>query len=393
MKKYCVLVVSFAVLWLPPGAGADERFTAAPVTGETIILFGAVYSVNGIDVTTVDWPGTGLWEVAGPNEWCGVSMGWKPGTTEAEDVLLLVEECGGGPGEDACMLTGVAAAPSYQPGPSVTTASYINNSPGSSRDPSAVEWINDDDIGPATDPNIRFALDVVGQVIAYDLDTFPRADDWTVNYQDQDPVPQNGGGWAGSPWGKPSAGCKNEKTGSATRYYLGCVNEVGDPLVGSFAYYVFDLTTDTNLTNYPVNLTALGEPDECETRGCIWEEGRDLRALAFDGQRYYVLYRPPGINEAWLARYETFPDSSTSAVDHTEVPLKVRIDNPAGGVSWNNDVSRPDRTGMACGRMIDVAGKDYPVFYILCDHFLYTLVPTELIGVTTDVGEKWEGYE
>jgi hypothetical protein len=388
MKNYFIFVVFFAFIMLPPTAEAAERFTSTPVTGETITLFGAVYSVNGIDVTTANWPGTGTWESAGPNEWCGIGMGWKPGVTEAGDTLLLVEECGGGPGEDAYLLTGVSAAPDYEPGPAVTTASYINNSPGSNRDPSAVEWINDDNIGAATDPNIRFGLGVVGQVIAYDTDTLPRADDWTVNYQDQDAMPSNGGTWAGSPWGKPVAGCKDEKTGAATRYFLGCVNKVGEPLVGAFAYYVFDLTADAFLTSYPVNLTALGEPDELRE----WEEGRDLRALAFDGSRYYVFYRPPGTDEAWLARYETFPDSADAAVDHDEVPQTVRMDDPAGGVSWNDDVSRPDRVGMACGRMVNLSGRQYPVIYILCDHFLYTLAPRSLVGVSTDVGEEWEDY-
>jgi len=373
-----------------------ERVETAPVAGETAILFGTMYTVEGIDFRNTDWPGTGLLT----NFDCGNGVGFAEGAGTGADRIFLTDECGAG-GEDIVFLTGVDPV-TYEPGPIVSTAAYIVDDPGGhAQDPVAIDWISDVDEGAGVDINLRYVRSTTGSVCGQDLDGIPYADSENGTVVDYYPMPENGGVWSGGSMNKPWGSCTNARDDTATRWYVGHVNEYES--VRYFSYAVFDLGLKNWVSNYAVHLVALGTPDE--NHGGV-EAGRDLRAMAFDGTYYYVMYRRPGVNECHLARYTSFPDPGGGGhLAHTEIPSTSRLDDPAGGVAWpdkgtpgyhpsetlGDGEDLPERGGIACGRLVSIDGTMCPVFYVLCDTWLYTLAPVPTGGTAVE-SKGWEDY-
>lgn len=374
MKKFAVLLVFLTLSCFLLSDAFAERTSATPITGETITIFGTEYTVEGIDLVAT----FGL-----DSTFAGFGCGWKYGGPDpSNDLILLADEFGSG-GEDTVILTGVNAA-SLEPNATDTTMSYIyNDNDGSpNTDPSGIEWIDDDDTGsPNSDANIRLCQYDSGDVIGIDWDAIPMSQpdayDDVTQRTDLIPTVSWFGGWEG----KLTAACKNMKAG-ATRMYVGGVDD--EASTKYYAYWVLDVASDVMLASGAVHLTGLGNPDEA---GRGWDSGRDLRGMAFDGTYYYVSYRPPGTNELHLARFSSFPDSTASDSAHPEVPQIVRIDDPAGGVAWPT-TNRPDHGGLACGRIVN----GDPVFYVLCESYLYTLAPVVPVDMT-GVEEDWQDYK
>lgn len=349
----CLITVS--------GIANAERTAATPQVGGTVTLFGETYSVNGIDFKNTAWPGTGVLNGTGPGGYdftCGLGLGFVEGANEAADRLLLTDECDTG-GELGIILTGVAASPVYAPTVTVSsTVRIVDNNPPRA-DPSGIEWISDVAAGGSkTDINYRVVLGVNFSLAAFDMFDFPL----TVWSSDTPPGPWEVDSDAGMPY-KGLASCKNNTGAGATRMFVGGVDTTGS---GHFAYLAFDLTTDSFVNQNSVWLDGIGTPDDGV------QPTRALRGLAFDGTYYYAMVKKPGVAESWLYRYDAFPDPGVASAAHPEgSPLSDQLDT-ATGICWPSTNNRPDRAGIACGR-IHNNGK--PVFYILAEHFLYTLVP------------------
>jgi hypothetical protein len=335
-----------------------ERESATPITGETVTLFGVVYTVEGVDVMNTAWQGLG-----GLENNCGLGAGFKLGASPATDQILLADECDSN-GEDIAILTGVDPV-TFQPTAALTTSSYIVDADAGGSDPSGIEWITD-----SGTMNYRFPRGVQYQMVALDASGIPYS-----NYDTRSDTDNANDGYKGL------AACKNDKGSSATRMYYGGVDtDSGD----HFAYMAFDLTTNSFVSDHSVLLDGIGTPDDSG------QPDRALRGLAFDGTYYYVMVKKPGVNESWLYRYNSFPDPLPGADSaHPDgSPLSAQLDNASGGVAWPLGVGRPDRGGIACGRMVEGS----PVFYVLCDTFLYTLRPVQEGVVNGDFESGTSGW-
>lgn len=369
-----LLVVAVAAFCLA-GVAFAERECATPQIGGTVTLFGIPYSVNGINVRTTVWPGTGILDGSGPGgiQWnCGMEVGFYQGADTFDDRILLPEECDSG-GEIGLIVTGVQASPSYEPSVAVSTASFIMNNTGATpMDPTGIEWISDANVGGSkTDINYRAILGVNGHLTAYDSTDFPM-NQWSANTP-PGPWEVDWDQWAAY---KGIAGCKNDKTGAATRMYLGAGVRGGSP---HFGYGTFDLTSNSFVNQFSVWLDGIGVPDEIDHDGL--NHFRDLRGMAYDGiGHYYMMVKKPGtgthnavapFGECWLYRYNSLPDPGVADGPHPDgSPLSSQLDT-ATGVCWPSGINRPDRAGIACGRI----HNGHPVFYVLCNQYLYTLVP------------------
>jgi hypothetical protein len=352
-----------------------ERGSPAPQVGGSVVLFGIIYSVDGIDITTEAFGGAGA--LADDPNWCGMGVGFKQGATEAQDRIYLTDECGNG-GEDIALLTGVEPEPSFAPGSGFTSSSYIvQQGDGGGEDPAGVDWITDDETGANADDNVRVVrsswpnLDLV----AVDTDTFPRAD-LTTGLVDEDDTSGYRSEFASTTTGS----CTDWTEGMGdrpTRMYVAGYFDDGP----HFAYQAFDLTTLGFVNNNSYWFDSIGVPDDTA------HVGRDLRGMACDGTDYYVMARKPGVDECWIYRFPgPLPDPPATA--SAALPFTHEIDNQLDtttGIAWPEGdpgvASGPHRAGIACGRMVQIGGQSYPVFYILCEKFLYTLVPQQPSGV------------
>jgi len=341
MKKCPVIILAFLLIAAAPAMA--YRFEAAPVTGETITLFGQLYSVNGVNVMTEAWQGAG-----GLENNCGMAVGFRQGADPSLDEIYLSDECDSG-GEDIAILTGVDPV-TFQPSAAVTTSSYIVNAAAGGNDPSGIEWITD-----SGTMNFRVPLGVSFQMIALDASGIPYAD-YSTTSDSGDYMSYKGIG-----------ACKNAKDASATRMYYGGV--IGAP--DHFAVGAFDLTTNSFVNGNSILLDGIGTPD---TEPSV--NDRALRELAFDGYYFYALVKQPGVDENWLYRYSSMPDPpGTGDFVHPETPLGVQLDSTPG-LAWTT-ANRADRTGIACGRNVNIGGTWWPTFYVLADQYLYTLKPIE----------------
>jgi hypothetical protein len=330
------------------------RFAAAPSSGETVTLFGQVYTVEGIDAFAVTWPGAG--QLTGMT--CGISVGFRPGADPSQDQIIIADECDGG-GEDIAILTGVDPV-TFQPNLTVTTASYLVDAGDGGRDAAGVEWINDVDTGLGLDANYRSSLGVTFQVVGRDADGIVFGSNQS-GFSDTDNHQDNY---------KGIAGCKNAKDDSATRYYYGGVDtDTG----GHFAVSAFDIAAGAWASDHSIHLDGIGVPDD------LAQPDRALRGLAFDGYYTYALVKQPGVDENWLYRFNgAIPDppAGSDAAHPDASPLGAQLDSTPG-LAWSSGSSRADRTGIACGRNVNIGGVWLPTFYVLADNFLYTLKPYE----------------
>jgi hypothetical protein len=365
-----VLFLSIVTLTLT-GTASAERGAPSPQTGGSVALFGIIYSVDGIDITTEAFGGSGA--LADDANWCGMGVGFKQGATEAQDRIYLTDECGAG-GEDIALLTGVEPEPSYAAGAGFTSSSYVvQQGDGGGEDPAGIDWISDGDTGAGIDDNVRVVrsswpnLDLVG----IDADTFPLAD-LTTNLVDEDDTSGYRSEFASTTTGS----CTNWAEGMGdrpTRMYVAGYFDDGP----HFAYQAFDLTASAFVNTNSYWLDSIGVPDDTA------HVGRDLRGMAFDGVNSYVMVKKPRVAECWIYQFRgAFPDppASGSAPLPSSHSFACRLDTSTG-IAWPEGepgvASGPHRAGIACGRMVQIGGQSYPVFYVLCEKFLYTLVPQE----------------
>jgi len=371
-----------------------EYLGAGPQVAD-INLFGWPYTVGDpIDLQTADFMGTDpIYTDMG-----GQSLDFKEGATAAEDRLYLADETGAG-GENAAFLTG-ADPNTYEFRPDVATLDYIAIVPGQDLNNAGIVWVRDETTpGGMNDENVRMAfmntdgslgdLNMTGALDRNDYDgAGVHFTIWEpANFTELDGMTGFERVNASTP----------DVPGAPTKFYFGGVKL--DDSDRHFAYQVLDAASGDFINGDAVLLDNQIGMAGTDPRAA----GREFRGLASDGNYFYATVLEPGTDgpsvgegegETWIYRFDDLPDPTSGGdtqhpasagevpSSHLDVPGTLDYPETAG------DEIDKQRFGITCGRVLDINGDPRPVFYVLLHHYLYTLVPLQVVNDT----EYWHFY-